>query len=150
MRHKMLVRPDRVIGESGSATTHPLMPGVVPLLARNLEPVVGEDEVLLVLGLVTAEAAVEIGGGVGRLVGAENLIFPLAVARRLGVLAAPPGALCHDPVTADVARLDKSPVGVLDWISLRIESQITLGDGIGTGRGLVDPGIQRAIAELAR
>src|SRR6266568_8101383 len=91
------------------------------LLARDLELVVGEDEVLLVLRLVAAEAAVEIGGRVRGLVGPEDLVFPIAVALLLRIFAAPSGALLHDPVAGDVARLDEAAVGVLDRIALRVE-----------------------------
>src|SRR3977135_579428 len=63
------------------------------LSGGDLEFVVGEDEILFGLRLVAHEAAVEVGGGIWRLVGAEDLVLPLAIALALRILGAPSGSL---------------------------------------------------------
>ena len=50
------------------------------LSGGDLEFVVREDVILFGLRLVAHEAAVEVGGGIWRLVGAEDLVLPLAIA----------------------------------------------------------------------
>src|SRR5438132_6428311 len=76
-----------------------------PLPRRHLQLLVREHEILCGLRLVAVEAAGQVGVGVGGLVGAEGLVFPLAVALRLGVFGAPAGALLHHGVAEDVCRL---------------------------------------------
>ena len=70
---------------------------------------------------MAVETTIEIGRRVKRFVSAEDLIFPLAVAFRLGVFAAPTRPLCHDPIAADGGCLDEAAVGVLDGITLRVK-----------------------------
>src|SRR5215831_11847550 len=107
------------------------------LLARDLELVIGEDEVLLVLRLVAVETRFEIRSRVYGLVGIEDLIFPFAVARGVGIVASPARTLRHHPVAANVCRPDEAAVGVLDRIALCVElrSESNRGDDRVAGQG---------------
>src|SRR5215470_7836576 len=91
------------------------------LSRRHLHLVIGIDEIVAGLGLVAVEAAVQICVRVGRLVGAEGLVLPFAIALRLGVFAAPPGLLLHHRITLDRVRLHEAAVRVLRRIALGIE-----------------------------
>src|SRR5262249_32058886 len=84
-----------------------------PLFRCHLELVIGEYEVLRGLRLMAIEAGCEIGVGVWGLVGAEGLIFPVAVADVLRIFRAPAGTLLHDRIAQNVGGLGKATVGIL-------------------------------------
>src|SRR6266508_3174016 len=73
------------------------------LFRGALHLVVGIDEILLVERLVAVEAGGEIGGGVGRLVRLEGLVFPFAVADVVRILGAPAGPLLHHGIGDEIA-----------------------------------------------
>src|SRR5215510_1179234 len=89
-------------------------------LWRCLQPIVGLHEVLLVEWLVAGEASQQIGLGVGHLVGAEGLIFPLAVTLAVRIFGTPAGPLLHHGV-ADNVGLDEAAVGILLRVALGVE-----------------------------
>src|ERR1700719_2331137 len=84
---------------------------------------------------MAVEAAVQISVGIGRLVGAEGLVLPFAIALWLWILAPPPGLFLHHGIAQDSVRLDEAAIGVLGRVALRVELSGILHHGDhGTAR----------------
>jgi len=81
----------------------------------------GEHKVVAALPLVRREAAVEVDTGVGRFVGTEHPVFPLAISLCIRVIGTPALFFLHHSVADNVVRLDEVATGILDRVTLRIE-----------------------------
>src|SRR5215475_12943307 len=99
------------------------------LSRRDFEAIVGEDKILTRLRFMAGETGGQIGIRVGRLVGTEGLVLPVAVAHLLRIGCTPSGALFHYSVAHNGICSNETTVGVLGRLAFGIKLRGILDDG---------------------